>query len=390
MEELLTDRFKRVRQQTKQRVERLNAEELNIQAIPEASPPKWHLAHTTWFFENFILKEFLKGYSVFNSEYGFLFNSYYETSGTFIPKSRRFTLTRPYIDEIMNYRSTVENEVLKLMGESLNPEITRRVRLGIAHEEQHQELLFMDIKANFSANPLGPAYVEEEVAAPSIPPQTEWKKIQGGIVKVGAEPHDFAFDNERPRHSTFLEDYEIAAHPVSNGAYREFISAGGYEDPKYWLSDGWAFVKSHSLKHPLYWAQSEGDWRFSLAGWQPLKPNEAVTHLSFFEADAFARWSGARLPTESEWEHASGELSGRGTVWEWTGSPYVGYPGYSPLDGALGEYNGKFMNNQFVLRGGCLFTPRDHATKTYRNYFPPESRWQFSGLRLAKIRKDRS
>jgi ergothioneine biosynthesis protein EgtB len=404
----LAARYREVRARTEAICAPLATEDYPIQAVPEASPPKWHLAHVTWFFEAFVLKPFVPGYNAFHPLFDYLFNSYYESLGAFHPRALRGVLSRPATDEIYRYRANVDARVLELLesGKPLEPEALTRVELGLHHEEQHQELLVMDIKANFAMNPLRPAYrAARERRAVSASPLA-WIEREGGLVEIGHDGRGFAFDNETPCHRVWLEPHRLASRPVTNGEYLEFIAAGGYRQAQHWLSDGWATVKARGWKAPLYWEQIDGEWwHMTLGGMARVEDDAPVCHVSWYEADAFARWSGGRLPTEVELERElaslpiagnfmdSGVLEPRpaaagngqwfGDVWEWTSSPYTPYPGFRPLAGALGEYNGKFMANQSVLRGGCCATPRSHMRPTYRNFFYPHDRWVFAGIRLA-------
>jgi ergothioneine biosynthesis protein EgtB len=388
----------------------LEIEDYVIQASDSVSPPKWHIAHTTWFFETFILLPFAPGYRVFSDAYAHLFNSYYESAGTFFPRPRRGLLSRPTVAEIYRYRSHVDEALQRLLNnlpQRYAHDILARVELGIEHETQHQELLLMDVKYNFFINPLKPSYHNTRTAPSSIT-DMGWQALAGGIVEIGHDEAGFSFDNERPRHQTLLQDFRLASRLVSNQEYLAFISDNGYQRPGLWLSDGWHTINSQHWQAPLYWHREGGDWQqFTLSGMQPLNLQEPVAHLSYFEADAYARWAGKRLPTEAEWEHAaaktpitgnfleSGALHPQaarqpglnqlyGDLWEWTQSAYAAYPGFRPLPGTLGEYNGKFMSGQMVLRGGCCVTAQEHMRASYRNFYRPADRWMFSGLRLAE------
>ncbi|HYH46506.1 MAG TPA: ergothioneine biosynthesis protein EgtB [Thermoanaerobaculia bacterium] len=419
----LAARFRTIRETTSWLAAPLSPEDCTVQAMPDASPTKWHLAHTSWFFETFVLVPGLAGYSEFHPDFRVLFNSYYNSVGAQHARFERGLITRPSLAETRAYREHVDAALLRLLEKGgLSDELAAFVEVGLHHEQQHQELIVTDLKALFARNPLGPVYRPAlGTPAPGAAPPLGWKRFEEGVLPIGHDGPGFAFDNEGPRHRVFLESFEIATRPATAGEYLEFMDDGGYRRPELWLSEGWGQAQANGWQAPLYWLEREGrtgDWhQQTLAGWRPVDPAEAVCHLSFYEADAFARWAGARLPTEAEWEvAATAELrSGRkeegnfledgrfhpaapaslaspskglsqlfGDVWEWTQSPYVGYPGYRPPQGALGEYNGKFMVNQIVLRGGSCATPRSHIRATYRNFFPTGARWQFSGVRLAR------
>ncbi len=378
------DRFLTVRAASEQLAAPLSAEDQTVQSMPDASPTKWHLAHTTWFFETFILRPFVPSYRVFDPAYEYLFNSYYEAVGPRHPRPQRGLITRPGVEEIGAYR----RHVSQAMAEFLDAETAEHealVELGLHHEQQHQELILMDAKHMLSANPLRPAY-DRGPAPPRAPRSAvEWRRQAGGLVEIGHEGEGFSFDNEGPRHKVWLEPFSIASRPVSNGEYLRFMEDGGYRRPEFWLSAGWECVNGSGWEAPLYWERKDGQWHvFTLHGLAPMRPDDPVCHVSAYEAAAFAKWAGKRLPREAEWESAADDLDGTGAVWEWTGSPYVAYPGYREPAGAIGEYNGKFMANQMVLRGGCIATPRDHIRTTYRNFFPPDARWMFGGIRLAE------
>jgi ergothioneine biosynthesis protein EgtB len=386
-----------------------------VQSCAEASPAKWHLAHTTWFFETFLLSEFLPGYRPFNPEFHWLFNSYYNAISEQPVKKLRGSFSRPALSEILDYRRHVDAAMLRLMETDGPEEIDRRVTLGLNHEQQHQELLAYDIKNAFWTNPLYPAYREgllpESAGVPPVCGSVSWLGFEAGLTEIGHGADGFCFDNEQPRHKVYLKSFEVASQLVTCGEYLDFIRDGGYERAELWLSDGWDTVRAQGWRAPLYWFEDDGEWRvFTLRGAVALSEILAtpVCHVSYFEADALARWAGKRLPLEAEWEIAaetvpiegnllesdflhpiaaqagSGLQQMFGDVWEWTASAYLGYPGYAALPGALGEYNGKFMSNQMVLRGGSAVTPASHVRSTYRNFFQSASRWQFSGVRLAK------
>ncbi len=385
--------FDRVRAQTVGLAAPLSPEDMVLQSMPDASPTKWHLAHTTWFFEEFVLA----GSPPFRPEYSFLFNSYYDAVGERHPRAQRGMLSRPSVAEILEYRRAVDDRVHAAFP-GMNEEIQQRVLVGLHHEMQHQELLLTDIKHALARNSTYPSY-EKKTPAPVARAPLAFVGYEGGLVEIGAKDDGFAFDNERPRHRVWLDRFEIASRLVTCGEYLEFIRDRGYERPELWLSEGFCFVRENGLRGPLYW---QGDDRiFTLFGLRALQPDEPVCHVSYFEADAYARWAGARLPTEAEWEHAaprtpagnfleSGGLHPRGggdffgDVWVWTASAYSAYPGFLPLPGALGEYNGKFMVSQMVLRGGSCFSSRAHVRASYRNFFPPDARWQMTGIRMAR------
>ncbi|MBY6037719.1 ergothioneine biosynthesis protein EgtB [Fictibacillus nanhaiensis] len=413
--ERLSEQFQRIRSLSEKLASKLQNEDTIIQAMPDVSPPKWHLAHTTWFFERFILKEKNPSYTPYNDQFDYLFNSYYETIGSYHPRHSRGVLSRPSMNDVYKYRRHVDDGILQLLedyDDELPQQIHDLIEIGLQHEQQHQELLLTDVKYNFSCNPLLPKFAEEKSDNDSnTKSETTFVNREGGLVEIGFTGVGFSFDNERPRHKVWLEPYKLASHPVTNGEYIAFIEAGGYDQPEHWLSDGWATVKKEKWKHPLYWRKTEDGWyTFTLRGEKKLNLDEPVCHVSFYEADAFARWSGKRLPTEAEWEHAMSSVArdgnfvesedyhpvvdeslsssafkkAYGDVWEWTSSPYTSYPKSKPLEGALGEYNAKFMCNQIVLRGGSCATSKSHIRSTYRNFFPADKRWQFSGLRLAE------
>ena len=403
-------RYCDVRSTTEALAAPLSAEDQTVQSMPDVSPTKWHRAHTSWFFETFLLGPSLGGYEVFHPSYGYLFNSYYEAVGSRHPRAERGVLSRPGIDEIAAYRRHVDNAMLQLLDGLGDPSMASLVELGLNHEQQHQELLLMDIKHVLSRNPLQPAYRQGlSAVADGAARPVGWVGHAGGVVDIGHVGGAFAFDNETPRHQVIAEPFELADRVVTNGEWLAFISDGGYQRPELWLSEGWATVLAEGWTAPIYWALRDGQRdEFTLAGVQPLEPDAPVCHISYFEADAFANWAGVRLPTETEWEAvaASQPSDGRfldpavlhprpagrgsgaqqlfGDVWEWTSSPYVAYPRFRPAAGAVGEYNGKFMVNQQVLRGGCCLTPSGHVRPTYRNFFPPSARWACSGVRLAR------
>jgi ergothioneine biosynthesis protein EgtB len=388
-----------------------------VQSCPEASPAKWHLAHTAWFFESFILREFLPGYRAFNDDFIWLFNSYYRTFAEFPEKRLRSSFSRPGLEEVLRYREGVDEGIERVLEVNPDPEVLRRVELGVNHEEQHQELLLTDILNAFFTNPLRPAYVNAEPCCIEEGQQARplgFVEFAGGLVEIGQSGEGFSYDNELPRHRVWLEPFKLADRLITVGEFAEFIADGGYQRPELWLSAGWDAIEQNGWRAPLYWTRKDDAWSlFTLRGELPIALLSAapVSQVSYYEADAFARWAGNRLPTEFEWEAAAeghevcGNLMDAGKLmpfpvdlslqgprsmqwfgdcWEWTASAYLGYPGFEPLAGSLGEYNGKFMSGQMVLRGGSCATPLVHLRSSYRNFFPPETRWQFSGIRLAE------
>ena len=380
---------------------RLSDADATIQPFPDASPAKWHLAHTSWFFETFVLRDQVPGYRPFDERWAFLFNSYYEAEGPRHARPRRGMLSRPGLDEVRAYRAHID-EALERALQSLPPTALELIELGINHEQQHQELFLTDILATFAENPLGPAYGELPPAPCVALEPLSWHRGREGVVEIGAPDSGFAFDAERPRHGVFLAPHQIANRRITNKEWREFIDDGGYATPTFWLSDGWTWVQQEGIAAPLYWCEDRDE--FTLAGRREIDWAAPVAHVSYYEADAFARWAGARLPTEAEWEafaasadpgignqlDDAGAVAPRpgggmfGDVWEWTQSAFASYPGFRPAAGAVGEYNGKFMCGQFVLKGASCATPRGHSRASYRNFFPPAARWQFTGVRLAQ------
>jgi ergothioneine biosynthesis protein EgtB len=377
------DRFGAVRSRTEELAAPLSAEDQTVQSMPDASPTKWHLAHTTWFFETFILRPQAADYRSFDPAFEYLFNSYYEAVGPRHPRPQRGLITRPGVEEVLAYRRHVTEAMLAFLG--AEHRCDELVDLGIHHEQQHQELILMDIKHALSMNPLRPAYRAARPQTAPLAGAMAWREFEGGLVETGHEGCGFAFDNEGPRHRSWLDAFAIATRPVNCGEYLAFMNDDGYRRAEFWLSAGWECVNSRGWEAPLYWEKKDGAWHvFTLSGLEPVDPSRPVCHVSAFEAAAFAKWAGKRLPREAEWETAASELLGRGEVWEWTASPYVAYPGYREPPGAIGEYNGKFMASQMVLRGGCNASPEGHVRPTYRNFFPPDARWMFGGIRLAE------
>lgn len=380
------EHFLSIRRLTERLAAPLSAEDQTVQSMPDASPTKWHLAHTTWFFETFVLAVHARNYRPFDPAYKYLFNSYYEAVGPRHPRPQRGMITRPGVEEVMTYRQHVSQAMTELL-ESGDNRIASIVELGLNHEQQHQELILMDAKHLLAQNPLRPAYqaVPALQATPALKAPLAWREFEGGLVEIGHEGAGFAFDNEGPRHRVWLEPFALASRPVNCGEYLAFIDDGGYQRSELWLSAGWDCVSQRDWTAPLYWEKDGEDWQvFTLAGMQPVDRDAPVCHVSAYEAAAFAKWAGKRLPREQEWEIGAEAVQGIGQVWEWTASPYIAYPGYREPEGAIGEYNGKFMANQMVLRGGCVATPADHMRITYRNFFPPDARWMFGGLRLAE------
>jgi ergothioneine biosynthesis protein EgtB len=378
----LADSYPLIRKATTGLAERLSAEDCALQSMADASPVKWHLAHTTWFFETFVLARFARGYREFHSAFRHLYNSYYNAIGEQFPRAQRGLISRPSLAQVRRYREHVDAAMAALLGGATLPdEALGLVELGLHHEQQHQELILTDLKHLLSLNPLAPAY-REGAPQPAAPAALAWRAHAGGETWIGHDGAGFAFDNELPRHRVLLEPFELASRPATNAEFLAFVEDGGYRRPEHWLSEGWAIARAQGWEAPLYWRKRDGAWmEFTLHGAQPLDPHASVAHISHFEADAFARWSGARLPTEFELEAAGGAPAG---IWQWTSSSYGPYPGYRPAAGAVGEYNGKFMSNQYVLRGGSSATPPGHLRPSYRNFFPSGARWQFSGVRLAR------
>lgn len=410
----LAERFRSARRLTLSLCDPLTPEDMMVQSCPEASPAKWHLAHTAWFFESFVLREFLPGYRVFNTDFAWLFNSYYQSFAAFPEKRLRSSFSRPALEEILHFRRHVDEGIDRLLEGNPPAEALTRIELGVNHEEQHQELLLTDMLHALFTNPLRPAYLAGAGAAKAagVAVDLSFIDFEGELREAGHTGEGFCFDNEMPRHRVWLEPYSLANRLVTCGEFAQFIAEGGYKRAEFWLSAGWDAVQNHGWRAPLYWDEDETGWRvFTLRGEQSLAAvaNIPVSHVSYFEADAYARWAGRRLATEFEWEaaaegrlltgnlldsqklmpaaaewtQAQGPAQLFGDCWEWTGSAYLGYPGFHPLSGSLGEYNGKFMSGQMVLRGGSCVTPPAHIRGSYRNFFSPETRWQFSGIRLA-------
>ena len=404
----LADRLAEVRAFTERLCAPLATEDYVVQSMPDASPAKWHLGHTTWFFETFVLAPHRPGFHPYQEAWGVLFNSYYVAAGPRHPRPERGLLSRPTVREVFAYRAAVDDQVQRLLRspEGERPGVTEMAELGLHHEQQHQELLLADLQHALSRNPLEPAYAPRPAPGPTAPPPLRWLDRPGGLVRIGHDGPGFAFDNEGPAHAVALAPFRLASRPVTAGEFADFVADGGYDQPGLWLSDGFAAAAQAGWRAPLYWDWRDGCWtRFSLHGRIPVDPGAPVTGVSYYEAEAYARWAGGRLPTEAEWESVAREspLEGQfvedgalvalatgaeapafGGAWAWTASPYVAYPGFRPAAGAVGEYNGKFMVNQIVLRGGSCFSPRSHLRATYRNFFPPHARWQVTGIRVAR------
>jgi len=404
------DRFRAIRAATERLAAHLSPEDCALQSMPDASPIKWHLGHTTWFFETMVLEKAEPGFRPMRPEFRVLFNSYYVAVGPRHPRPQRGMLSRPSLDEVHAYRANVEARMIRLVERGVAPDVDALIELGLHHEQQHQELMLTDFKNLLSLNPLNPAYRPAPPAREARAPGLHWHRYPGGEREVGHRGPEFCFDNETPRHRVLCNPYELASRPVTNAEYLEFMADGGYARPELWLSDGWDVRNAQGWESPYYWERGDSGWRvFTLGGLLPVAPDEPVCHVSYYEADAYARWAKVRLPSEIEWELAAvstpiagnfvengrnhpdiapGTESGLsqmfGDVWEWTQSPYGGYPGFKPAAGAVGEYNGKFMANQLVLRGGSCATPQSHIRATYRNFFYPHQRWQFMGVRLAR------
>lgn len=380
----LLNRYLTVRKRSEQICAPLQTEDYVVQPVPDVSPPKWHLGHTTWFFETFILKPHVAGYQEFNADYNYVFNSYYESVGVRVIRTNRGNLSRPTVQDIYAYRNYVDEAMENLLSGEVSAELKELLTLGFYHEEQHQELLWTDIKYILGHNPLFPAYAEQYPQGETFSGDAVFMPVKSGLYQIGHEGASFCFDNELGRHTVFLQDFEISNAPVNNAEYLEFIEDGGYQNFRFWHAEGWDWVKNNDIKAPLYWYLIDGKWcNYTLGGLKPIKPNESVCHVSYYEASAFAAWKGLRLPTEFEWEVAADKFNW-GRCWEWTNSAYLPYPGFITAPGAIGEYNGKFMVNQMVLRGAADVTSPNHSRKTYRNFFQTNARWQYTGIRLAK------
>ena len=409
----ILDNFLKIRSFTNDLVDPLEIEDFVIQPMENASPTKWHLAHTSWFFETFVLEKYESIYTSHHPQYSYFFNSYYLQTGTPFTRASRGILSRPTVKEVLEYRAYIDEKMVQFIEDcSLEQwsEVASVIEIGNNHEQQHQELILTDLKYLLAQNPLLPTYRERLIPISQPTDDLKWLAYSEGITKIGNHGDEFTYDNEHPVHQTFIQNFELADRLITNKEYLEFINDGGYKESKYWLDEGWSVLQCEQWKAPLYWFKQDEQWiNFTLSGARIVEPNEPVTHISYYEADAFARWKGVRLPTEQEWEHACStmQISGNfvddkafhpvpndeqhnglkqifGDVWEWTMSSYSPYPNYKPLSGALGEYNGKFMANQYVLRGGSCATSKSHIRKTYRNFFHADARWQFSGIRLAK------
>ncbi|WP_276089331.1 ergothioneine biosynthesis protein EgtB [Pedobacter sp. JY14-1] len=381
----LSEQYILIRKQTERICAPLQTEDYVVQPVVDVSPPKWHLGHTTWFFEAFVLVPSFAGYQMFNPNFNYLFNSYYETVGNRVIRTDRGNLSRPGVDEIYRYRTHVDNAMLLFLQGEVNGHVEELLFIGFNHEQQHQELLLTDIKYILGHNPLFPPYRQIEKKGPKNRKEiAEMRLVPEGMYEIGYTGDGFCFDNELSRHKVYLQAFSISSALVSNGEYLQFMSAGGYTDFNFWHSEGWDWVRNNDISAPMYWHHIDGDWYcYTLEGLRPLDPDAVLTHVSYYEAYAFAQWRGMRLPTEFEWEAAAG-LFDWGARWEWTESAYLPYPGFSKAPGAIGEYNGKFMVNQKVLRGGSIATAAGHSRNTYRNFFHPQLRWQFTGIRLVK------
>jgi len=383
MNEKLIDSYLRVRKKTEDLVNPLEIEDFTVQPIEDVSPPKWHLGHTTWFFETFILNQFKKNYSFYSPKFQEIFNSYYKSVGPHWLQAHRGNLSRPTVKEIFKFRHQIDESLIDFLKNTDDPKVENILNVGLEHEKQHQELLLMDIKYIFGANTLELSYLENSglKELPDIP--LEFIPVEGGLVKIGANDGAFSYDNERPRHQVFVAPFKLANRLISNGEYLKFITEGGYDDSSFWLSDGWDFKNENNIMAPMYWRKIDNKWHeYCLSGLEDLNLLKPVSHISFYEADAFALWAGKRLPTEFEWECTNLSLT---ELWEWTSSSYLPYPGYKREKGPFGEYNGKFMCGQKVLKGGSFASPLNHIRASYRNFYHPGKRWHFCGLRLAEV-----
>lgn len=392
---LLTE-FLAVRELTRKLAEPLSEAHAQLQSMPDASPAKWHLAHTTWFFETFILCQYDKHYKRLDEEYNYLFNSYYNGIGKQYPRAKRGEMVKPSMVEVIAYRDYVDEHITRLFQSHGNQELIGLLELGMHHEQQHQELLLMDVKHGLFHEPKQPAYSKTEEIVSITETPLMWQRLDEGVYEIGHSDISFAYDNEKPRHKTYLYSFEIVNRPVTNAEYLEFIQDNAYSNPELWLADGWAFIQQNKINKPFYWQQRDDEWfEYTLYGWQTLDPNASVSHVNYYEANAYACWAGKRLPTEAEWEVATPNVDDQFNiqnllvgnslhdVWQWTSSSYSPYPGFEPFSGVAGEYNGKFMCNQYVLKGGCCITPPNHIRSSYRNFFYPHQSWMYSGIRLA-------
>ncbi|MBA4139504.1 MAG: ergothioneine biosynthesis protein EgtB [Segetibacter sp.] len=380
----LLEKYKDIRKRTEDICAPLQTEDYVVQPVADVSPPKWHIGHTTWFFETFLLKEHLKGYKEYNPDYNYVFNSYYETVGARVIRTDRGNLSRPTVKDVYSYRKYVDDAMTSILSNNAGAQLKDIILLGFSHEEQHQELLHTDIKYILGHNPLFPAYSSDTDISQNETPTNEFVSIKKGLYEIGYSGEGFCFDNELSTHQVYLQDYKIATELVSNGEYLEFIMADGYKNFRYWHAEGWDWVKTNDIQSPMYWHLIDGNWfHYTLQGLQPIDENGTLNHISFYEASAYAAWKGIRLPTEFEWEAAALYFNW-GQRWEWTESAYLPYPGFTKAPGAIGEYNGKFMVNQKVLRGASQVTSPNHSRITYRNFFHPHLRWQYTGIRLAQ------
>ncbi|GGB06898.1 ergothioneine biosynthesis protein EgtB [Puia dinghuensis] len=382
----LLEQYRAVRKASEAICQPLQKEDYVVQPIVDVSPPKWHLGHTTWFWEAFVLIPHHPGYKPCNPDYNYVFNSYYETIGARVVRTDRGNLSRPSVDEIYSYRQYVDEAMLRLIADGPGEQLEQIIVLGLNHEQQHQELLFTDIKYILGHNPLFPAWSDRDIdVVPSAGAGSNgFVSVPAGLYEIGYEGDGFCFDNELSRHKVYLEGFQVAATPVTNEEYLEFIEAGGYQNFVWWHAEGWDWVKKNAISSPMYWHLIDGRWhQYTMAGLRPLDGKQLLSHISYYEAVAYAAWKGCRLPTEFEWEASAGKF-GWGQRWEWTESAYLPYPGFKKAEGAIGEYNGKFMVSQMVLRGASVATPAGHSRKSYRNFFQPYLRWQFTGIRIAK------